>query len=718
MRLTDSAGDTGGWELDVATGELLLSPGARDLLGTECRRMPSKRFLDLCYPDNRDEVRAAMDTVIRAQRQMECTCRLHAADDSHRHLDITMSPVITNGGVTEVRGAVSDITEHKQREQQLSQYRDLLESINDAVFVVDQDRRIVYANEQSLDNVGLTAGEVDREPIIPLVEQYTVDRTGVAEFEQALTTALSDRKSEKPDPVELTVAAGGSESVYEHQFSRVSTSQRSVGEGVNKAVAIVARDVTGRKQREQELERARDLLSEMEQLAEIGAWEYDPEEDKVTHTAGELRIYGLDPESELRLDEAFEFYHPEDRDRLKTRFRECIGAGEPYKMDVRVIKADGEQRWVTAQGHRVQQQETEVVRGYVQDITNRKERLETLEQSEALFENTQDMLFIIEHSDDEFVVKRVNQAFESATGLSNDELRGKTPQELFGEARGRKIEDKYRQCVETGESLSYEETLVEEQVPNRDSPTGDGRVYWKTHISPVEVDGDVDRIVGATRDINEQKRRERELKRRNERLDEFTSIISHDLRNPLHVAEARAEMARADCDSEHLADVIDAVDRCQTLVDDTLTLARQGEQIGERDPVGLSDVAEQSWQTVMTESAELRTEPGLTIRADRSSLRQLLENLCRNAVEHGGSDVIVRIGEMDGGFFVADTGPGIPEPDRGDVFEAGYSTADDGTGFGLRIVKEITDAHGWEISVTESWQGGARFEITDVEKHV
>ena len=73
---------------------------------------------------------------------------------------------------------------------------------------------------------------------------------------------------------------------------------------------------------------------------------------------------------------------------------------------------------------------------------------------------------------------------------------------------------------------------------------------------------------------------------------------------------------------------------------------------------------------------------------------------------------------MDGGFFVADTGPGIPEPDRGDVFEAGYSTADDGTGFGLRIVKEITDAHGWEISVTESWQGGARFEITDVEKHV
>jgi PAS domain S-box-containing protein len=716
MRLTESAGDTGGWELDVAAGELVLTHGGRYLLGVECQRMSFERFQEFCYRSDRDEIRAAVDTVVETQEQVEGTYRLHSADDTHRHVDITMTPVRADGGIIKVRGAITDITEHKQREQQLSQYKDLLESINDAVFVVDQDQKIVYANEKSLENVGLTAQEVDGEPIMSLVERYAANRSGIVDFRQALDAALNDWDGEEPHPVELSVTAGGSESVFEHRFSRVSTSQNSVDESVSKAVAVVAREVTGRKQRERDLKQTQDLMSEMEQLAGIGAWEYDPEEDKATHTAGELLIYGLDPESDLQLEEAFDFYHPEDRHRLGARFQECLEAGEPYSMDVRVTRADGEQRWVTAQGQRIQQRDTAVVRGYVQDITDQKERIKTLEQTETLFENAQDMLFIIEHSDNEFTVKRVNQAFESATGLSSDDLRGRTPQELFGEARGQKIEEKYWQCIEAEESLSYEETLAEEQVPNRDSPTDDGLVYWKTHITPVKMDGDVDWIVGATRDINEQKRREQELTRRNERLDEFTSIISHDLRSPLTVAEGRLELARGDCDSEHLVDAADAIDRCQNLVDDTLTLARQGEQIGERDSVWVSDVAKQSWRTIMTESAELNAETGLTIRADSSSLQQLFENLYRNAVEHGGDDVTVRVGEMNDGFFVADTGPGIPKSEREDIFEAGYSTTDNGTGFGLRIVTQVADAHGWEVTITESEEGGARFEITGVEQ--
>ena len=76
----------------------------------------------------------------------------------------------------------------------------------------------------------------------------------------------------------------------------------------------------------------------------------------------------------------------------------------------------------------------------------------------------------------------------------------------------------------------------------------------------------------------------------------------------------------------------------------------------------------------------------------------------------------VSVGAIEDGFYLADTGPGIPESDRENVFEAGYSTNEDGTGFGLRIVKQITDAHGWEIIVTESKEGGARFEITGVEE--
>lgn len=107
--------------------------------------------------------------------------------------------------------------------------------------------------------------------------------------------------------------------------------------------------------------------------------------------------------------------------------------------------------------------------------------------------------------------------------------------------------------------------------------------------------------------------------------------------------------------------------------------------------------------------------PTAGILADRSRLRQLLENLFRNAVEHGGDDVTVTVGELDHGFYVEDDGPGIPEEDREEVFETGYSTSDEGTGLGLCIVKEIIEAHDWEIRVIEGTDGGVRFEITGVE---
>jgi signal transduction histidine kinase len=87
-------------------------------------------------------------------------------------------------------------------------------------------------------------------------------------------------------------------------------------------------------------------------------------------------------------------------------------------------------------------------------------------------------------------------------------------------------------------------------------------------------------------------------------------------------------------------------------------------------------------------------------------------------VEHGGSDVTVRVGTLDDrpGFYVEDDGPGIPEEVREEVFDRGVTTDDDGTGFGLAIVREIAEAHGWTVRATESDAGGARFEFTGVPR--
>ena len=173
-------------------------------------------------------------------------------------------------------------------------------------------------------------------------------------------------------------------------------------------------------------------------------------------------------------------------------------------------------------------------------------------------------------------------------------------------------------------------------------------------------------------------------------------------------------MVNKECDSDHLDPIGRALDRMDTLITDLLALARGAKSTTDITSIKPSMLAENCWRNVDTRDASIVTDIDRTIRADEGRLSQVFENLIRNAVEHGGGEVTVRIGELDDGFYIEDDGPGIPVGEHEDVFDAGYSTSDEGTGFGLSIVKQVVDAHGWEIHLTEGSDGGARFEITGV----
>ena len=225
----------------------------------------------------------------------------------------------------------------------------------------------------------------------------------------------------------------------------------------------------------------------------------------------------------------------------------------------------------------------------------------------------------------------------------------------------------------------------------------------------------------------ERGQREAELERQIDRLEEFSRIVSHDLRNPLNVAQGRLEIAQQNAESPHLDTVVDALDRMEDIIEDTLTLARQGQSVDEMEPVESGDLLEDCWGLVESPNAELRIVDTFRLHGDPNRLSHVFENLFRNSIEHNDGPVTIRVGltnvmytstrAPDGGtfgFFVEDDGSGVPKGRRESVFDAGETTRKNGTGFGLSIVKQIVEAHGWEIELTESFGGGARFVFTNV----
>jgi len=280
-------------------------------------------------------------------------------------------------------------------------------------------------------------------------------------------------------------------------------------------------------------------------------------------------------------------------------------------------------------------------------------------------------------------------------------------------------------------SVLYRDVDVEAGVPGRDlrEAAAKGRIRgedWRVRADGSEFranvalaalrDG-VDPVgyASVVRDLD-RRRREQELLERTENLENLVATISHDLRTPLAVAEGNVEAAVETGDLSRLEATTRALERATELLDHPAGLAGEGGRITDPEPVDLREVATDAWPGVGTDEDEatLDVEGSAAFLADRRRLRELFENLFGNAVQHAGPDVTVRVGPLDGErgrFFVEDDGPGVPEGDRTEVFETGYSTDPDGTGFGLAICERIAGAHGWAIEATDGADGGARFEV-------
>ncbi|QLH76049.1 PAS domain S-box protein [Halosimplex rubrum] len=623
--------------------------------------------------------------------------------------------------------------------------------MSEGVYVVDGDYRFRFADHRMDQPPAAIDGGLEGERLPVLAETGILEPEDVRRVTEAVDDVVGDGAAERhvefESPVESPTRAVDLRAVPVH-----------TGEGERFAL-LTTRDVTERRERERELARYETLVEEVTDIVtvldETGVIEYQSPAAK--------HVLGYEP-GELVGETVFEYIHPEDHETVAERFAAFVERpGATEGIEFRMRTAAGEWRWIESKA--TNRTET-AFDGYVvtsRDMTERKRRegrLSALHEATRAFMEAPDRGSVAERAVEtarDVLDMPVNglwfydpetDALEPAAITDEAaDLLGTAPTYDSGESLS-------WEAFQSGEVRVYDDLSTAEGLLNPDTPISSELILplgehgvlnlgATTEQAFDDVDVSLARILANTTEAalaradreSELRRRREELARQNERLEEFASIVSHDLRNPLNVLAGCLEMIDAD-DDDYLDLCERSVERMEQLIEDILTLTRQGERVDAVEPVDIATVARTSWGTVATGDATLHVDAGTVVEADESRLRRLFENLFRNAVEHGstspasqapedavehaGDGVTVRVGALDDepGFFVEDDGPGIPADRRDRVFESGFSTASGGTGLGLSIVAQTADAHGWDVRVTDADGdgSGARFEVVGVDE--
>ena len=261
------------------------------------------------------------------------------------------------------------------------------------------------------------------------------------------------------------------------------------------------------RERERELERQVDLFNRAQDIADIGAWEYDIDADEMWWTDEMFRIHALSTDTPPSPAASLRRYHPDDRPAIEAAFEAAVESGDPYDLELRLIDADDTEKWVRTRGHpRYTDGTLTHLRGTVQDITDRKERERDLQRIKQAVESAGHAIYI---TDPDGVIEYVNPAFEEITGYERAAVVGETPRVLASETMQDGYFDRLLETLRSGE-------VHREEVRNRRK---NGETYAAVQtIAPVTDGDDIHAFVAIHDDITERKERERALTRREQAI--------------------------------------------------------------------------------------------------------------------------------------------------------------------------------------------------------
>lgn len=270
-----------------------------------------------------------------------------------------------------------------------------------------------------------------------------------------------------------------------------------------------AQDVTDNILAEEKLRQSEARLAATQQIAHVGSWEFDIKTQTCTWSQETFKIFGFSHDHpEPSYAEVAELFYPGDLERFETNLRQAIAQSQPVTCEYRIIRHDGSLRYIESRGEVVKDRQGQVFKllGAIIDITERKHIEQTLQEKEAflrsIYNGLGQPIFVVDFQDNDFIYVGLNPAHEKMTGLRSQDLQGKTPEQVVPPEIAKVVRQRYQNCVDAGETITYEECL----------PFQGELTWWITSLTPLfDQHSRIYRIVGTGINISDRKRTERML---------------------------------------------------------------------------------------------------------------------------------------------------------------------------------------------------------------
>jgi PAS domain S-box-containing protein len=481
-------------------------------------------------------------------------------------------------------------------------------------------------------------------------------------------------------------------------------------------------------QQDRELRETDERLNMALSSSGIGTWSWDLLEQGLVWDDHMHPLYGLTPGSApSRVEDAMNLTHPDDREHSREALAAALERDELYDVERRVIWPDGTVRVLASRGKVFRDDTGRPARmtGVTWDVTERRRSEEVRQQLAAIIESAADPIL---SKDLDGTIRSWNAGATRLFGYTADEIVGQPVTRLIPEDR---LEEEARIVEQLGNDGQVQPF---DSIRRRKDGT---LVPVSLQISPIkDRSGNTIGASNIIRDITELKHIEAQLRttvvdleRSNRELEQFASVASHDLQEPLRMVSSYTQLLEAefghtlDGDArEYMTYAVDGAKRMHRLINALLDYSRVGTRGTRPEPVDANAVMRAVRANLSVAIADANAtvvcEPLPTVLADATQLAQLLQNLIANALKFRGSEpphVCIRACDRpdEWVFSVRDNGIGI-EPQYFEkifvIFQRLHAAADyPGTGIGLAVCKRIAERHGGRIWVESEYGSGATF---------